>query len=278
MNFQEKREKEACFYALLVIFLSLFLVQSKLLAQTASAYYVGDPNGPDLIAPSGSILTFNTDGLVMQGQNGATPFVHYAANEGGVAVFRFKNVNISPGVTINVIGTRPLAIAAYRDMTVASSFNVNGSVPGRSGGGVGGAGGSGGAGRPGGATAGQGGAGGEARPGGPGANQFWQQGQPGQNGVAGVNGSSGASGTAGQNGSPGSPGTYGFGSQGGPAGGSLGQGGTIGGSGGGYGSGSTAVGSAGGGGSTGAFTGSNGGNGSAANSGSVSYTHLTLPT
>lgn len=265
MYYPKKIKSGENFLVLATLLLVFVLLQSGVLAQTASAYYVGDPNGPDLIAPSGSILTFNTDGLVMQGQNGATPFVHYAANEGGVAVFRFKNVNISAGVTINVIGSRPLAIAAHRDMTVASSFNVNGTVPGRSGGGVGGAGGAGGAGRPGGSTAGQGGAGGSSRPGGPGANQFWQQGQPGQSGVGGANGSPGASGTAGQNGSPGSPGTYGFGSQGGPAGGSLGQGGTIGGAGGGYGTGSSAVGSGGSGGSTGAITGQNGGNGSAAN-------------
>ncbi|MGC8847014.1 MAG: hypothetical protein ACP5QY_14330, partial [Candidatus Hydrogenedens sp.] len=127
--------------------------------QTSSAYYVGDPNGPDLNAPSGSTLVFNTDALTMTGQNGATPFSHNASNEGGVAVYRFKNVNISTGVTINVLGSRPLALSAYRDMSIASSFNVNGSVAGRSGGGVGGSGGVGGAGRPGGSTAGAGGAG-----------------------------------------------------------------------------------------------------------------------
>jgi len=248
---------------LAVMYSLLFAMNSE--AQTSSAYYVGDPNGPDLIAPSGGVITFNTDGLFMEGQNGVTPTLHYATNAGGVAVFNFKNVNISAGVTINVVGTRPLAIAAYRDMTVASSFNVNGSLAGRSGGGVGGSGGAGGAGRPGGSSAGQGGAGGPSRPGGPGTDSFWQQGQPGQGGVVGVNGSQGANGFAGQNGSAGSPGTYGFGSQGGPAGGSLGQGGTIGGSGGGYGMGSTAVGSAGSGGGTGFPHGGNGGNGTDAN-------------
>ena len=250
---------------LLVFAICMLILPINTHAQTSSSYYVGDPNGPDLIAPSGSTLIFNTDALTMTGQNGATPFSHSASNEGGVAVYRFKNVNISAGVTINVMGSRPLALAAHRDMTIASSFNVNGSVPGRSGGGIGGTGGAGGAGRPGGSTAGQGGAGGAGRPGGEGADAFWQQGQPGQGGVAGTNGSAGASGTAGQNGGAGEPGTYGFGTQGGPAGGSLGQGGTIGGGGGGYGNGSTAVGSAGSGGSTGAFNGNPGGAGTSAN-------------
>jgi len=244
-----------------VFVICLLILISDTEAQTASAYYVGDPNGPDLNAPSGSTLVFNTDALTMTGQNGATPFSHIASNEGGVAVYRFKNVNISAGVTINVLGSRPLALSAYRDMSVASSFNVNGSIAGRSGGGVGGAGGTGGAGRPGGSSAGSGGAGGPSRPGGEGADSFWQHGQPGQDGVAGSNGSPGQNGFAGQNGGAGAPGTYGFGTQGGPSGGFLGQGGTIGGTGGGNGSGSTAVGSAGSGGSTAAFNGNPGGPG-----------------
>ena len=251
---------------LLLLALCMLVITLDTNAQTSSAYYVGDPNGPDLTAPSGSTLIFNTDALTMTGQNGATPFSHTASNEGGVAVYRFKNVNISTGVTINVLGSRPLALSAYRDMSIASSFNVNGSVAGRSGGGVGGVGGSGGAGRAGGSSAGAGGAGGPSRPGGPGADAFWQQGQSGQGGVAGANGSPGQNGFAGQNGGAGEPGTYGFGTQGGPAGGSLGQGGTVGGSGGGNGTGSTAVGSGGSGGATRAFNGDNGGPGSNANS------------
>jgi hypothetical protein len=100
------------FLILLAVCLLLFSINTH--AQTAAAYYVGDPNGPDLIAPGGSSLTFNTDSLTMTGANGATPFSHTASNEGGVAVFRFKNVNISSGVTINVLGSRPLAIASHR--------------------------------------------------------------------------------------------------------------------------------------------------------------------
>jgi hypothetical protein len=227
-------------------------------AQTSSAYYVGDPNGPDLIASGGAVITFNTDALTFSGSSGAQPFNHTAANEGGVAVYRFKNVNIGAGVSINVIGSRPLAIAAHRDMFVGSSFTLNGSLPGRAGAGIGGQGGAGGSGRPGGSALGSGGAGGQARPGGPGGTSALANGQDGQNGVVGANAGGGSSGTAGQSGGQGGDGTFGFGTLGGPAGGTLGQGGTLGGVGGSVGIGSTAVGAGGSGGSGNAGDGDNG--------------------
>ncbi len=216
-------------------------------AQDAHDYYIGDTGTRDLVAPPGSRLEFNTDGGTGAGSldlslgayttTGDNPVA--AVDIGGVAVYRFRNVDIGQGVAITITGSRPLSIAAHRDMYVGSSFDVNGSlelsgVPGGvAGGGVGGALGAGGDGQAGGSAEGGGGVGGNARSGGSGGHDYLNGGHPGEDGEEGDLGAVGSPGTAGDNGTSGGDGDFGFNNGGGgPTGGSLGEGGKSGGAGG----------------------------------------------
>ncbi|HPO16357.1 MAG TPA: hypothetical protein PLI09_23175, partial [Candidatus Hydrogenedentes bacterium] len=112
--------------------------------------YVADRPNVDLIAPGGSTLTFNTDSMTLSASGfGVMPFGTFSdpqwiKNINGVVVYYFRFVQIDSGVSIDVTGTCPISISADRDMYIASSFNVSGSMPGRSGGGAGGQGGNGG--------------------------------------------------------------------------------------------------------------------------------------
>lgn len=182
----------------------------------------------DLIVPSGSVITFNTNTFQFSTTTpGVQPQTHSAANESGVAVFRFRRVQIGDGVTINVVGVRPIAITAAFDMLI-NGFNVidvsgvnttdEFGQPGvRAGGGRGGAGsggGSGGGGGPGGTSLGTGGQGGGGGGGGFGDGSSGAKGSPGVDGANGENGAGGgvtSNGAAGTVGFPFTGGGQGFG-------------------------------------------------------------------
>jgi hypothetical protein len=135
---------------------------------------------------SGSI-TIDTDALSI---SGAATFNGTALSQLGgpqVAVFDFDRFNIGAGVTINVIGSRPLALLSLGSMTIASGISLNG---GNGAGAVGGAAGAAGgfAGGAGGMSGGPGGG-----PGGGGAALF-SEGAGGAYGGAGVTAFGGAPG------------------------------------------------------------------------------------
>lgn len=113
--------------------------------------------GVDL-SVAGGTLTIDTTLMTMTGAASAS-----GVDDGGVAKFSFRNVNVTGG-TVNVLGTRPLSITAEGDMNWVPSITV---APGTLGGAVGPNGGNGSAGALGGAG-GSGGASGNGGDGGAG--------------------------------------------------------------------------------------------------------------
>lgn len=77
---------------------------------------------------SGSV-TINTDTLAI---TGAATFNGTTFSQGGgnpqIAVFTFGSLNIGAGVTINVTGSRPLALLSRNSMTIASEITLNGGI------------------------------------------------------------------------------------------------------------------------------------------------------
>lgn len=131
----------------------------------------------------------------------------------GVAVFRFQDVFIGPGVTVNLTGSRPLAITSAGDIVIGANLNASGAGGARLGGGAGGAGGAGATVGGTGGAGGAGGAGGGAVPGGRGGLNSGNPSFDGEigasrsNGTTGSQGASGADGSIGATGGAGSPGT-----------------------------------------------------------------------
>ena len=114
---------------------------------------------------------------------------------GGVAVFDFDNINIGPGVTLNAVGTLPVAFLSRGNIFVSGMINVSGgnAMADSLGGGMGGAGGGGGG------------------PGGTFRSSPSRGVGPGGDGVAVPGGLDGGGGGFGGNGSPGDSGLGGFG-------------------------------------------------------------------
>jgi hypothetical protein len=225
-------------------------------------YYRGNAQNGDLWATQGAVVTFNTTTGTMTavgGVGGTSASFGFATQVGGgVQVFRFRNVFLPEGVNVVVQGTRPMVLAADRDMYIGTNINVSGNVAGRGGGGIGGNGGGGGASGAGGSNNGSQGAGGVGGNGGQegaifdsgaagGVGQFGFPGGDGERGVAGSNGTTGAFGTNGFN----IPGSGSPGGNGGEGGKDNGQGGVLG-------AGGNTLGGGGGGGSAGAGSGGNG--------------------
>lgn len=243
------------------VMLALLLVLSGVVSAQPQEYYRGNSGNGDLWATSGATLSFNTTAGTMVGSGGSGvshPFAFATEVQGGVQVFRFKNVLIPEGVTVTVQGTRPLVIAADQDMYIGANFNVSGSVANRGGGGVGGNGGGGGSGASGGVGAGGAGSVGSGGQGGGGGGIF-ECGDQGIAGQFGGNGTPGNQGITGADGQTGSPGNNGFNlPPGGPIGGSGGTGGRNLGQGGSGGTGSQSGGAGGSGGCSGGIDGDNG--------------------
>src|SRR5262249_61654416 len=80
----------------------------------------------DLDVTSGS-LTFNTDTLIVSGGFAGTGVIQTQVVGPEIAVFTFGAVNIGAGVTVNEVGSRPLAILSQGNLTVAPSLNFSGS-------------------------------------------------------------------------------------------------------------------------------------------------------
>jgi len=80
----------------------------------------------DLDVTSGS-LTFNTDTLIVSGGFAGTGVIQTQVVGPEIAVFTFGAVNIGAGVTVNAVGSRPLAILSQGNLTVAPSLNFSGS-------------------------------------------------------------------------------------------------------------------------------------------------------
>ncbi|HOQ89828.1 MAG TPA: hypothetical protein PLX03_06785, partial [Candidatus Hydrogenedentes bacterium] len=173
-------------------------------------------------------LTINTDALTMS--SGAT--TKTGVDIDGVAVFRFANLNVGAGVTVNVTGSRPLSITTSGDLYWRPHMVVQ---PGTLGGGLGGAGGRGGNGGNGGSGS-MGGPGGPGGRGGDGSNRDVSHGDgwTGSSGSAGSASSNASGGFSGETGLSGANGGSGYGGYGTPG---TGGGGGASGSGGGGGSG-----------------------------------------
>ena len=96
-----------------------------LLAPAASGQL--DPNAfPSLgtLNVSSGTLTINTDTLSM---SGAASFTGVALNQNGgpqVAVFDFSSITIGSGVTVTLIGSRPLALLSLGNATIQTSLTV----------------------------------------------------------------------------------------------------------------------------------------------------------
>jgi hypothetical protein len=87
-------------------------------------------------------LTFDTDTLAVSGAfNGLGVVQSQGAGLPDIAVFDFSSVNVGPGVTINIVGFRPVAILSQGDMTIHPAISVTGVAGGAHGGGPSGMGG-----------------------------------------------------------------------------------------------------------------------------------------
>lgn len=228
-------------------------------------YYKGDFGNGDLWADPGVVITFNTTAGSMlaftdPGEQVSHPTAFAIEVVGGVQVFRFNNIFLPDGVTINVAGDRPFVLAADQDLYIGANVNVSGQTAGRGGGGIGGAGGVGGGGSAGGGGAnGTGGGYGNGGSGGPGGDGIIGGGYVGSAGAVGGLGNTGGTGGTAADGQVGIAGQNGFNLMGsGPQGGTSGAGGRNLGQGGGGGAQGE---SGGGGGSANGGTGQNGGGG-----------------
>jgi hypothetical protein len=163
----------------------------------------------DLDLDSGTLDIFTGDGINPPEITGSLTFS--GVIEDDVAVFRFTNVNVGAGVTVNVTGDFPLAITSENDLEWRADISA---AEGILGGGAGGGGGDAGvAVGVGGAGPLSGGAGGATAPGGLGGLQV---GNPGSDGLAGTrnpgaDGAAGDNGSAGEAGQPGQDGALGVG-------------------------------------------------------------------
>lgn len=199
--------------------------QFDMLAAPGGDPYLSNGSLGNLILSSGTTLTFYT------GVGASPPTYRINSNpsiQGElidvspvgagelVAKFNFVEVNVPAGVTVNLTGDNPIAIAATEDIIWDAPLDVSGEIAGRAGGGRGGGGGAGGAGGGGGGTGGGGGGAGRA---GGGGGVWAGDGSPGGGRNNGTAGNSGLVGVDGGFGTSGDPGTNGFRAQGGAGGG-----------------------------------------------------------
>ena len=103
-----------------------------LLATTADAAPL-DPNAftslGTLNVTSGT-LTINTDTLGISGAAAFTGVVHVqGAGLPDIAVFTFDELAIESGVTLNLIGSRPIAILSKGNAMIDNLININGGLP-----------------------------------------------------------------------------------------------------------------------------------------------------
>ncbi len=107
--------------------LALFLAAS-CFSHSANADVL-DPNAfaslGALTVPSGTI-TINTETLTISGAVSFSGVVHTQPDAREIAVFDFSSINISSGVTINTIGTRPLALLSRGDAAINSGITAVG--------------------------------------------------------------------------------------------------------------------------------------------------------
>jgi hypothetical protein len=158
--------------------------------------YLSDGHLGDLIVASGNIAVntgANPPTLSVNGGPLKSGRIVLYGGGGGVAMFDFADMDVAPGVTVQVTGSRPLSLAASGDAVFGGTVDVSGTEDGRAGGGVGSTGGTGGGGG-GGGPAGGGGSGGLGGAGGDGGyftytGAWWIQ----FNGTAGADGVSGGS-------------------------------------------------------------------------------------
>jgi hypothetical protein len=83
------------------------------------------------LSVSSGTLTFNTDTLSITGGGGGLISTTGAtqAQGGGnpvVAVFDFSGMDIGSGVSVQVTGSRPIAILSQGDLSIATSLNLSG--------------------------------------------------------------------------------------------------------------------------------------------------------
>jgi hypothetical protein len=94
-----------------------------------------EPLNPDAYTSLGSLevssgnLTFNTDTLTVSGEFSLTGVVQ-AQSTGlpSIAVFDFSKIAISNGVTVNFVGSRPVALLSRGDLTISPTLTLNGGV------------------------------------------------------------------------------------------------------------------------------------------------------
>ena len=98
--------------------IGLIVALGALLALTVQA----SASAADLVLGSGA-YTVDTTALKLTGPG---PTEITGVDEGGIAVFRFDNVNIASGATITATGLRPLKIVAAGDLTMAGTINGSG--------------------------------------------------------------------------------------------------------------------------------------------------------
>ena len=117
--------------------------------------YNGDGGTLDLVATGGTLRIDTTNNGTI---SGAVSGNRTGVVESGVCVFRFRNVDVRSGVTVLVLGDKPLSIAARGDIQWGANISVTAGTLGGGRGGTGGQGGYGGNGQ-GGFSGGAGGAG-----------------------------------------------------------------------------------------------------------------------
>jgi hypothetical protein len=105
----------------------------------------GDPLNPNsygslgALSPASGSVTFDTDSLTVSGAfSGMGALQAQGAGLPSIAVFTFSSINVPTGVTVNIIGSRPIAILSQGDAMIGtlnvSAFGTTGRVGGGSGG------------------------------------------------------------------------------------------------------------------------------------------------
>lgn len=98
-----------------------------------SAQSLADPLDPNAYSAIGSLdaatgtVTFNTDTLSVSGPGFSMTGTSQTQSGGpSIAVFDFNNVTIGSGVTVQVTGSKPIAILSRNDITIAPKISLNG--------------------------------------------------------------------------------------------------------------------------------------------------------
>jgi hypothetical protein len=109
----------------LLLLATIFLLSPAMIRRTPAL----DPLAYSSLGNLSVTSTFNTDTLVITGGSGLTSTTGVTQSQSGgptIAVFDFTNVSIGSGATVQVTGSRPIAILSRGNAIIDAAINVSG--------------------------------------------------------------------------------------------------------------------------------------------------------